>query len=200
MANTRKVEKVAEQRRISQVGDFKERVGGLLELPSGLTIRWRNPGGLRAFLTSGKVPNVLLNVVERGMKGGVGSEEEMAADVMRQLQDNPEMLAEMTAFYDHVARRCFVEPKLYPVPDEEMAEAWNKAHPDEPVEDPEELRYDDRLYVDEVPDEDKQYLFQCLSGGVKDLETFRQQHEISMDSLAKVSGAVSGPLNDSGAN
>lgn len=200
MAQTRKVEKKAEQLRISNIGDIKARVGGILELPSGFVIKWRNPGGLRAFMASGKIPNALLPIIDKALKGGKGVDAKMEADLMKQLRENPEMLDEMMALYDSVAIKCFVEPKLYPVPDEAMVQAWNASHPDDPVDEPEDLRFEDRLYTDEIPDDDKAYLFQLLSGGVKDLETFRKERSIDVDRLARVSGTVDHTIKPAGAN
>lgn len=190
----------AEERRISDIGDIKNRMGGIIELPSGIHVRWRNPGGLRAFMSSGKIPNALLGSVEKGLKGGKGAKDEMANDVMSQLEENPEMLAELMELYDTVAIKCLVEPKLWPVPTDEDVKAWNKdpKNKDDQVDGVEDLRYDDRLYVDELPDEDKAYLFQLLSGGVKDLETFRQERAISMESVAAVSGVVGHTIDNDG--
>lgn len=195
---TRKAAAKAEQARISQIGDFKSRVGGVIELPSGFIVRWRNPGGLRVFLASGKIPNALMPVVEKALKGGKGAQADMEETVVKQLNENPDMVKELMSMYDAVALKCIIEPKIYPVPDEAMVEAWNAAHPDDPVDDPEDLRYEDRLYVDEVPDDDKAYLFGLISGGVKDLETFRREREIDVASLARVSGVVGHPVADSG--
>jgi len=195
---TRKAAAKAEQARISQIGDFKSRVGGVIELPSGFIVRWRNPGGLRVFLASGKIPNALMPVVEKALKGGKGAQADMEETVVKQLNENPDMVNELMSMYDAVALKCIIEPKIYPVPDEAMVEAWNAAHPDDPVDDPEDLRYEDRLYVDEVPDDDKAYLFGLISGGVKDLETFRREREINVASLARVSGVVGHSVADSG--
>ncbi len=200
MATTRKTAAKAEQLRISQIGDFKDRVGGVIELPSGLIIRWRNPGGLRAFMAGGKIPNMLMPIVDKALKGGKGVDEAQERELMEELTKNPEMLQQMMELYDTIAIKCFVEPKLYQVPDDEMLEKWNKLHPDEEYDSPEDLRYDDRLYVDEIPDEDKAYLFQCLSGGVKDLATFRAEQQIDVARLATVSGVAGITVGDDGAH
>lgn len=197
---TTKAAKKAEQARISQIGDFKSRIGGELELPSGFVIKWRNPGGLRAFMASGKIPNALVNAVEKGLKGGKASQAEMEAEVLSKLQDDPDIINQLMSLYDDVALKCFVEPRLYRVPTMDDVIKNNKEHPDAAVEDPEELRQDDRLYVDEIPDDDKAYLFSLLSGGVKDLETFRKQHEIDVARLSSVSRPVGSTVDDSGAN
>lgn len=197
---TRSTAKKAEQSRISQIGDFKKRIGGELELPSGLTIKWRNPGGLRAFMAAGKIPNVLLNQVDRALKGGPEAQAALENDMIQKLQEDPEMINQLMELYDDVAIKCFVQPRLHPVPTMDDVEANNLQFPEAPVEDPEELRSDDKLYVDEIPDDDKAYLFSLLSGGVQDLERFRQEHQIDVDRLARVSGVVGQPVVDSGAD
>lgn len=188
----------AEERRISNVGDIKARMGGVIELPSGIVVRWRNPGGLRAFLSSGKIPNALLGAVEKGLKGGKQNREEMATDVIKQLEQNPEMMGELMALYDSVAIKCLIEPRCYADPTEEDLEVWNKSNPNDQYESPEDLRYDDRLYVSELPDDDKAYLFGLLNGGVKDLESFREQRNISMGDLATVSGVAGHTVESAG--
>lgn len=200
MATSRSKTAKAEERRISQIGEFKNRVGGLIELPSGLFIKWRNPGGLRAFMGTGKIPNSLLVVVEEGLKGGKGVDKKMAADMMRQVQDDPEMIKELTSLYDHIAMQCFVEPRLHPVPTLDDLERWNENHLDDIKAHPEELRRDDMLYVDEVPDDDKAFLFQLISGGTRDLETFRKQHEESLELVAAESISGSDAVGDTGAD
>jgi hypothetical protein len=197
MATTRKAVAKAEERRISQIGDFKNRMGGILELPSGLVIKWRNPGGLRVFMAGGKIPNALLPIVDQALKGGKGVEDDATQEMIAKLQDDPQMIAQMMDMYDDVAIKCFVEPRLYRVPDQNDLDAWNLKNDDD-LEDPEELRRDDRLYVDEIPDDDKAYLFQLLSGGVRDLDRFRQERQIDVDHLARVSGVIGTTVGETG--
>jgi len=196
MAATRKAQATAEQRRISQIGDFKKRIGGVIELPSGFIVRWRNPGGLRAFLANGTIPNSLMPLVQKALNSKQGVEE---SEVVELIQD-PEKLQEMMALYDSIAVQLIVEPRIHAVPTWDDVEAHNaKAESEDfKVEVPEDLRYEDKLYVDELPDEDKMFLFQLMTGGTKDLETFRQRHEIGMDSLARVSGVIGHPVDTSG--
>ena len=193
---TRSTIKKAEEARISQVGDFKKRLGGIIELPSGLHVRWRNPGGLRAFLSNGTIPNSLLPIVERALKHKQGVNEVEMLDLIK----DADRVAEMMKMYDNVVMQCIKEPKLWPVPTEEDVEKNNLEHPDAMVEDPEELRYDDRLYVDELPDDDKMYMFQLVSGGVKDLETFRQKQQINVGALERVSGVEGYTVESAGSD
>lgn len=191
---TRSTIKKAEEARISQVGDFKKRLGGIIELPSGLHVRWKNPGGLRAFLANGTIPNSLLPIVEKSLKKKQDVNEAEMLDLIK----DADKVSEMMAMYDSVVMQCIKEPKLWPVPTEEDVEKNNLEHPDAPVDDPEDLRYDDRLYVDELPDDDKMYIFQLVSGGVKDLETFRQKQQINVGALARVSGVEGYAIESAG--
>jgi hypothetical protein len=90
---------------------------------------------------------------------------------------------------DNVACRVIVEPKIHPRLTQADVDAWNAENPDALVEDIEELRDDEQLYADELPDDDKSFLFQWISGGTADLATFRREHEQGVDHLAEISVA-----------
>lgn len=194
MATPRKTASKAEQLKVSQIGDFKKRLGGIIELPSGLVVKWRNPGGLRAFLAGGQIPNALMPIVEEALSEKKGVE---AVDMSALLKDT-DSLAEMMAMYDNIAQMCMVEPKLYSVPTWDDVEENNKKHPEAPVEEPEDLVREDRLYVNELPDDDKQYFFYLISGGVADLAKFREQKNINVGDLARVSGVAGHTVKSSG--
>lgn len=194
---TRKAEKKAEELRISQIGDFKKRLGGLMQLPSGAVVKTRNPGGLRVFMDAGVIPNSLMAMIQKSLKSGI---KPSAEDIMPDGELDPQMINDMTALLDHIAIKCIVEPPVNPVPTEADMQVWNKNNPDEQITDPEELRSDDQLYIDEFPDIDKQFLFQWISGGTRDLETFRQKHEQSVASLATVANNASNTKLNSGSN
>lgn len=196
MAATRKTTAKAEELRVSQIGDFKKRLGGIIELPSGLVVRWRNPGGLRAFLSEGVIPNSLLPMIDRALKNKQGVDEEEISDLVK----DTGKVAEMMSMYDNIAMKCLIEPRLLPVPTWEDVEANNQKFPEAPVDEPEDLREDESLYVDELPDDDKMYLFQLISGGVKDLETFRQQQKINVGSLERISGVAGHSVEDAGSD
>ena len=155
-----KATKTATNRQISNIGDFKQRIGGIVELPSGFTVRVKNPGGLRVFLNAGTIPNSLMSIVQDAMDKGKRITEE---DIMKDGQLDPQQLADMMALNDQVALKTIIEPPLYPVPEDEAD------------------RQDDRLYVDELPDEDKLFLFQWVTGGARNLERFRAEYQASMD-------------------
>lgn len=180
---TRKDIQKSEELRISQIGDFKKRLGGVMELPSGLIVKTRNPGGLRAFMASGVIPNSLMTIIQKGISSGKGLE---AEEIMPNGEIDSQMMADMTVLLDHIAMKTIVEPKIYAtLTDNDLAQ-WNARNPENLYEDVEDLRRDDHLYVDELPEDDKQFLFQWISGGTRDLETFRQKLDGHVDAMAAV--------------
>src|SRR3546814_3769918 len=72
-----------------------------------------------------------------------------------------------------------VEPRLHPVPDENDMNHYNATHDDQ-IESPEELRLDTKLYTDELPDDDKQFLLSWRS----------EEHTSELQSLMRISYAV----------
>lgn len=182
--NPAKAAQEAEALRISQVGDFKKRIGGIIELPSGLTVKARNPGGLRAFLNTGLIPNSLMGIIQKGLDKGSGKG--IAAEIVKDGKIDSEMLTDMMQMMDGIACKVIVEPRIYPTLTENDLLEWNDNHLDDQKDSVEELRRDDRLYADELPDDDKMFLFQWISGGTRDLETFRQQHAAGVDALPAI--------------
>jgi hypothetical protein len=184
----RKTAKKAEEKRISQTRDFKTRMGGIQELPSGLVVKLRNPGGLMAFMDSKNIPNALLAIIQRSLgEGKAPSPEELMS---KNGELDPEMLDSMKQMMDVVALRCIVKPPIAPELTDEDVVKWNAEHPDDLVDDVEDLRDDETLYIDEIPYDDKMFIFQWVSGGTRDLETFRQRHDEGMAAVAKSSSAV----------
>lgn len=192
MPSNSKSAKQAEAMRISQVGDFKKRIQTVLELPSGLIVKVRNPGGLRAFLDKGTIPNSLMPLIQKSLNKG------KAVDVETDLMGadgniDTEMMTEMFDMMDNIAVKCMVSPKLYPKLTDKDVEAWNKKYPEDQAETVDDIRQDDRLYADELPDDDKQFIFSWMSTGVKDLETFRLQRQSGVDAVATVAGPEGNP-------
>lgn len=171
MAATSKQTKAAEQRRISQIGDFKNRLGGIQELPSGLIVRVHNPGGLEVFLGSGQIPNSLLKIMRDAIKKGTAPDVKDFMD-LESGDFDPEMITAMTTMLNMVAVKTIVEPRVYPSPAEG------------------EEREDTKLYADEIPDDDKQFLLQWVSGGTRDLEEFRRKQQQSLDGVVASTSAV----------
>jgi hypothetical protein len=178
----KRAEQVAEDRRISQVGDFKKRLGGVMELPSGAVVKVRNPGGLKAFLGNGSIPNSLMPIVQKAVNNGKAVSADEMGIIGEDGSIDPEVLSDMMSMIDNVLLQTVKEPKVYPVPEDE------------------EDRDDDLLYVDEFPDEDKQFLFQWVSGGTRDLEQFRREYSSAVDSVATVTGDTRIPIDSAGAD
>ena len=185
---TRSTQKKAEELRISQIGDFKNRIGGTQELPSGFTVKVRNPGGLQAFLGSGTIPNSLMPLIQKALKAGKAPD---AKDFLsKEGEVDPALLTDMFVMMDNIAVQCIVEPRIHPKLTSADVEKWNAENPDKQVRDPEDLRRADQLYVDELPIDDKQFLMQWVMGGTRDLETFRQQQLAGVDDVATKQDAV----------
>jgi hypothetical protein len=193
MATARKNASKAEQLRVSQIGDFKSRMGGVMELPSGLVMKLKNPGGLQSFIANGTIPNSLLGIVQEGLKGKSGLEATKAAADMA---DNLDSLGDMLKMLDLVMIQAAKEPRVFPVPTPEDLERHNILNRDKPenqfetIDDLRESFDDDRLYVDEIEEMDKQFVFQWVSGGVRDLETFRAQLQSNVDAVSAVQGSA----------
>lgn len=168
-ATTRSSEKKAEERRISTIGDFKFRMGGIMELPSGLVVKTRNPGGLKAFIAGGDIPNSLMTIIKSSLDKGKTPNTE---DFLKDGQLDAKMIEDMDTMMNNMVVQIIVEPHISPVPESE------------------DERADDQVYADEIPTDDKMFLFQWVSGGTRDLEKFRKQYEQSVDSVARSTSNV----------
>lgn len=134
-----------------------------LQLPSGNYMRVRRMG-MQAILKTGKVPNSLMSMMRRAVDKGTGTdavEKEMA-----QLVESEEGLMEMANFMDTLVTMVALEPKvaLPPPADHDRAE--------------------DILYTDELEDDDKNFIFQYVTGGTDDVETFRNESRAGVASLS----------------
>jgi len=189
MATARKTAEKAEALRVSQIGDFKSRMGGIMELPSGLVMKLKNPGGLQAFIANGTIPNSLLGMVNEGLKGKSGED---AAKAAAELSNDVESLADMLKMLDLVFVQSAKDPQVYAVPTQDDLDRHNIMNPTKKFETIDEWREshdDDRLYVDEIEEMDKQFVFQWVSGGVRDLETFRKEFEGNVAAISAVEGS-----------
>ena len=189
MATARKTAEKAEALRVSQIGDFKSRMGGIMELPSGLVMKLKNPGGLQAFIANGTIPNSLLGMVNEGLKGKSGED---AAKAAAELSNDVESLADMLKMLDLVFVQSAKDPQVYAVPTQDDLDRYNIMNPTKKFETIDEWRdshEEDRLYVDEIEEMDKQFVFQWVSGGVRDLETFRKEFEGNVAAISAVEGS-----------
>lgn len=158
------------QPQVSSVKDIKARMGGIMTLPSGLVVKARNPGGIQAFLASGTIPNTLMAIIQRALNTGEAVNEKQFLNDSGQI--DPELMVAMEEMLNHLVVKVVVEPTVHAVPASESQ------------------RSDELLYADEIPMDDKQFLFQWISGGTKDLETFRRRQQQGVDNVLKVSSDV----------
>ena len=196
-----KAQKAAEQLRISQIGDFRSRMGGVMELPSGLVVKAKNPGGLTAFIANGTIPNSLLSIVQEQLSGGKNAK--AAVDTAKNMAEDMESLGDMMRLMDVIVAATITSPKVRPVPTEEDMQRHNMLHPNEAVTTPEELRIEDPedfLYVDEIDATDKQFIWQWVSGGTRDLAQFRRELEVNVDAVSAGKTPADASKPDSGAD
>ena len=145
----------APSKKPSTAAQWKQAAQGKpLEVPSGNTALVRNVG-MEVFLRRGLVPNSLMGYVRTAMSG---------KEVELKVEDITEgQLEDMIGLFDAVVVYCVVEPAVLPVPAEG------------------EERDPAALYVDEVDFEDKQFIFQWVVGGTRDLEKFREEQAASLE-------------------
>lgn len=156
----------------------KDSQGVPLEVPSGHTALVR-PVGMQVFMQRGMIPNVLMPIVQEGIKGKQVDPTEIMEGV------DMDAINDMMKLMDDVVVFTVVDPKVWPVPKWTEKEAEEElCHPtDVGQAKPTEDRDPDRLYVDEVEDDDKQFIFQFVVGGTRDVESFRKEQA---DALANV--------------
>lgn len=175
----------------SSIADFKKRSGGLTELPSGLVVKLKSKGGMRAFMASGIIPNSLMGVIQEAINKG--TEPDMSGLFKPDGSMDESMINDMMTLTDRVTIDTMVAPPVLPVPTEEDVKAWNRSHRAkvDQVENPDDLRDDDQLYIDEIPEEDKMFIFQWVTGGTRDVEQFRKELTSSMDDVARLQNVPS---------
>lgn len=151
------------------VGAWKKTaLAPLLELPSGNVIRIKKVG-MQALLKAGLMPNSLMSFAQKAVGKGTGQPaEEMSQEDMAEIMANPERIAEISDAIDSVTIFVAQEPRVFPLPDEG-------------VERDEEL-----LYIDEVEEEDKIFIFQAVTGGTTEVETFRAEHSAGMAAIHRL--------------
>lgn len=135
-----------------------------IQLPSGNWMSFRRVG-LQALLGMGMMPNSLMAVAQKAVAKGEGKEPGIGDAEMLQLLADPEKVAQIGKFMDDMICFVAVEPPV------------NKLPLDGVDRDPE------LLYIDEVDEEDKMFIFQVVTGGTTEVESFRQEHGASMAAL-----------------
>lgn len=163
---------------------------GPLDLPSGNTALVK-PLDPAAFLTSGWIPNPLMDIIRKAITAKKG----LPPKAMAQIADDNVMLGSTLLLFDRVLTNVVVEPEIIMPPpcDVEIDGRECGEYATEPVhQNPTEsghhaysegARDEDAFYADEVDMGDKVFIFQWCLGGTRDLEKFRREQEATVGSL-----------------
>lgn len=151
-STTRKATSASEWKKKSQ--------GQLVELPSGCVMRIRKVG-LQTMMQMGIMPNSLISIAQKALDKGSGRPGIDEAQAIELLQD-PKKVAEISTFMDKMVMFVATEPKVLPLPADGVE------------------RDDDEVYVDDVMEEDKMFIFQLVTGGTSEVESFRDEHTTTM--------------------
>lgn len=143
---------------ISSVSDFKKASKDYLTLPSGNTIRVRRTS-IQTLMAAGMIPNSLMTIVQSAIKKG-----KMDVDPI-EFSSDPEKMKEMLALVDIVVIHCVKEPEVFAAPDDS------------------EDRDEELLYIDEIADDDRSFIFQYATGGTNDVAQFRDEARERLDSI-----------------
>jgi hypothetical protein len=131
--------------------------GAVLTLPSGNVMRLKNPG-IMELAHQGLIPNALMATIMTSVQKGT---EPTAENLMEglEVQDMFDMMANAIV-------SMAVEPQVFPIPDEG---------------DP---RNPELLYIDEMDEADKLFIWGWATGGTDDVEQFRRESSGLLDALS----------------
>lgn len=145
-------------------------VGGApqdLEMPSGQVALVRRPG-IQQLIVEGvlhKMDSLTALVDKKYVKKGKVAKASDALDVQGLIGD-PEALAEIMHTVDRVVCACVVKPVVHMTPSDITR------------------RVPGVIYADSVDIQDKMFIFNWVTGGTRDLESFRRESEELVGSLA----------------
>lgn len=137
-----------------------------LTLPSG-NVCLAKPMQITKMLSDGFFPDSLRGIVLQQIGDEKISEAESAAAVQNAFQDMTG-INEMFEVFDRVCMAVILEPVVLPAPENEAD------------------RNDDIVYIDEVDQEDKMFIFQWAVGGDTDIERFREESANGVGSLENI--------------
>lgn len=193
------VKKSEEELQITSADEWKKDSKystGPMKMPSGKTALVRMPG-MGVFLKAGMVPNslqpIITDAIAKGKKPELGKLEEQA-------ETNPELILDIFKLVNDVTVYCVVKPEVLTnlFTDQDVREGRCE---EENVgqEIPPKFRDPEALYVDEVDDEDKMFIFQAVIGGTRDVERFREELESDVEPVRPVKKRPS-PTKRTGGN
>lgn len=149
----------------TSIAAWKKEAFRTVELPSGNVMKIRKIG-MQALLAAGTIPNSLMGLMQSALSKGKGVEDK----VMGKLAEDPKGLADMVLMVNRIVTTIAYEPEVHMPPKSG------------------EPRDENLLYADEIEEIDKMFLFGLISGGTRDLETFRKQHTADLESIQKLTG------------
>jgi hypothetical protein len=175
---------VSNSKKISSAKDFKKKKAAMeLLLPSGETCLARRPG-IQAFFAAGIIPNSLMGIMTKAMEGKDIQDATLQKELGNILAE-PEKLQEMFHLMDNITIYCVVEPAVRSdrwTNDDVTAGLASKAQVGTVI--PHSVRDEELLYIDEVDDDDKNFVFNWAVGGTSDLEQFRVEQNQLMESVS----------------
>lgn len=172
-----------------------------LELPSGNVALVKRPG-MESLLASGVMPDSLTPIIlesikqaqrgqpqdHKGKGGKATTPNELSPEQMEKLLSDPNALNDIFASFDRVCEMVVVEPA---VKYHKVLEVDDNGNPRKDVDGKEVwtiIPHADRdpeiLYTDDVDPDDKEFIFQFVVGGSRDLESFRQARSEGMGDLS----------------
>src|SRR4051812_13514907 len=135
---------------VSDASAWKKRPS-IVTLPSGNKIRIRR-ATMQQFLAGGMIPNSLMSIVQNSIRSGNSTS---VNEELKAVLEDPTKLSELMELMDGVTVYCALEPRVNPVPKSESD------------------RDEALLYVDELDEADKTFIFNTAIGGTAELEQFR---------------------------
>lgn len=147
----------------------KSSVAPPIQLPSGNFMRVKKVG-LQTLMQIGIMPNSLMAFAMKAVGKGTGKPEEMSAEEMAEIANDPKKIQEVSEFMSRMVMFVAQEPEVYPIP-ESLADGSPG------------VRDEELLYIDEIDDDDKMFIFQVVTGGTTNLETFRAEHSSSLAAI-----------------
>lgn len=142
-----------------------------LLLPSGNVCLVTNPG-ITSFVMQGLIPNSLMPTVMQAIEKGQG----VSSSKLRETIEKPEMLNDMMAMMDNVVVCCVIRPTILPMPTFDAKDFQEgKCSEEQLGQTAPSKKERQKLYVDEVDLLDRQFIFQWVVGGTRDLDKFREQ-------------------------
>jgi hypothetical protein len=131
--------------------------GATLTLPSGNVMRLKNPG-IMELAHQGLIPNALMATIMTSVQKGTTPTNENIMEGL-EVQDMFDMMA-------NAIISMAVEPQIFPVPAE--------GEPRDP----------ELLYIDDMDEQDKLFIWQWATGGTDDVEQFRGESSELLDALS----------------